>query len=284
MVNQELKTKLAQSTLKKTVNSKKALAVPVTFLILFVTMLGIISITYYFAVEKVNARSQTLKISTARQSFLSLDQSLLSILWQAGSARVFEVSDSGGRIRIQPQTNSLMLSIADDRDINSSIYNQAIGEIHYELPYSDSPDTGLYLRGDSRSIVNQSGSIITQLSIERGVKNAEIVLRYRPLVSYATVGVENDKAVNVIRIYVVNLNSSEEIMSYGNTLIRISAESTVISETLFEVSYSLEKLRITSACGGISGQVLIPIHNSTSGAIIEVEVVECNIRLERCSR
>ena len=278
------KAKLIHFTFAKLSRSKRALAIPITFLILFVSMLGIISATYYLAVEKVNARSQTLKISTARQTFLSLDESLLSVLWQPGAARAVEVADSGGKIRIQPLTNSLAISISDGADINASVFNQSIGEVAYELPYSDSPDTGLYLRGDSRSIANQSGSGVTQLSIERGIQSAEIVLRYRPVVSSSSAGVEDNKTVNVVRVYVVNLNSSDSIASYGKLPLKISSESNVVTRTRFEVSYELETLRIASTVSGTMGQVLVPISSATNGAIIEVEIVECNVKLERSSR
>jgi hypothetical protein len=40
--------------------SKKGMAIPVTFLILFVSLSFVVSLTYYFAVSKINNRSQIL--------------------------------------------------------------------------------------------------------------------------------------------------------------------------------------------------------------------------------
>ncbi len=284
LVDPSAKTTERHCSPAKRGRSKRALAIPVTFLILFVSMLGIISATYYVAVQKVNARSQTLKISTARQDFVSLDQSIHSILWQPGAARAFEIADSGGKLRVQPQTDSLTLNLTDGRDIDTGIYSQNIGEIAYELPYTDSPDTGLYLRGDSRPIANQSGSGLTQLSIQRGFQHAEIVLRYRPIVFSSSAGVENGKAVTLVRIYVVNLNSSDSISSYGKLPLKISSESSTVMQTRFEVAYEVGNLQITSAFGTVSGQVEVPISSDSMGAIIEVEVVECNIKVERSLR
>ena len=247
-------------------------------------MLGITSITYYFAVEKVNARSQTLKISTARQDMLSLDESVLSVAWQPGSARLVEVADSGGRIIVQPQLNSLSLTISDGQDIHAEIFNQTIAKVRYELPYSNSPDSGLYLRGDSRSIVNQSGSLMTQLSIERGVSYSEIVLKYRPTVSSVVSGEENGKPVNTVRVYIVNLNSSETIATYGKIPLRISCESDAVTSTRFEVSYLIEKLSIESLLGGVAGRVTIPVSASPSGAVLSVQIIECNVKIERSLR
>ena len=70
-------------------------------------------------------------------------------------------------------------------------------------------DTGLYLDGDSQTITNRSGSSPSQLYITDGPQGPEIQLQYRPTVTYATAGLENGQAVNDIRIYIVNLNSSD---------------------------------------------------------------------------
>lgn len=281
---------LTEETKTLTVNlnnwrrSKRALAIPATFMILFVSMLGIISITYYFAVEKVNTRSTALKISTAKQEMLSFDETLLSVLWQPSSARTFEFSDSGGEVNVQPSANTLIINVTDNSDIAATIFNENIGQVMYELPYSESPDTGLFLKGDSRTITNQSGSVITQLSIRSGAEHPEILLRYRPTVSYTTAGVESGKAVNNVRIYVVNLNSSETIALFGKVPLKISCVATQITTTTYNLSYEPETLLITSILDGVSGQVSIPVSSTASGAIINVEIVLCNVTIQRWVR
>ena len=267
--------------LKKFSHSRKALAIPVTFLILFVSTLGLISVTYYFAVEKVNARSQTLKILTAKQDLISLDENIMSILWQPGSARMFEIADSSGKLNVQPFNNSLTVSITDNGDIDETVFNETTGQITYELPYSESPETGLFLKGDSRTLTNQSGGLITQLYIRNGAEHPEILLRYRPILSYTTAGTEDNRAVNNLRIYVLNLNTSDSITLYGEVPMRISCESTQITTKTYTLSYGPEVLLVTSALDGTSGQVSIPISSTAEGAIINVEVVQCNIKVKR---
>jgi hypothetical protein len=264
--------------------SRKAIAIPATFLILFISMLSIISITYYFAVEKVNTRSTSLKIATAKQDMLSFDETLLAVLWQPSSARTFEFSDSGGEVNVQPSANTLIINVADNSEVAATIFNETIGQVMYELPYSESPDTGLFLKGDSRTITNQSGSVITQLSIRSGAQHPEILLRYRPTVSYTTAGVESDKAVNNVRIYVVNLNSSETIALFGKVPLKISCVATQITTTTYNLSYAPETLLLTSTLDGVSGQVSIPVSSTASGAIINVEIVLCNITIQRWVR
>jgi len=275
---------LTDYRLTKLRRSRRALAIPVTFMILFVSTLGIISITYYFAVEKVNTKSTTLKVATAKQDMLSFDETLLTVLWQPSSARTFEFSDSGGKVNVQPSANTLIINVTDNSEVAATIFNETIGQVLYELPYSESPDTGLLLKGDSRTITSQGGSVITQLSIRSGAEHPEILLRYRPTVSYTTAGVESDKAVNNVRIYVVNLNSSEAIAMFGKVPLKTSCVATQITTTTYNLSYAPETLLLTSTLDGVSGQVSIPVSGTASGAIINVEIVLCNVTIQRWVR
>ena len=51
--------KTLKKPLQKLLKSKKALAVPVTYLILFVSLIAIISVTYSYAVVKIKSRGST---------------------------------------------------------------------------------------------------------------------------------------------------------------------------------------------------------------------------------
>jgi hypothetical protein len=272
------------ANLNRWCHSRRALAIPATFMILFVSMLGVVSITYYFAVEKVNTRSTALKISTAKQDMLSFDETLRATLWQPSSARTFEFADSGGKVNVEPAANSLVINVTDNQNITATIFNETIGQVTYELPYSESPETGLFLRGDSRTIVNQSGSVITQLYIRRGAEHPEILLRYRPTVSYTSTGLENDKAVTNLRIYVVNLNASDTISMFGKVPLKISCVTTQITTVTYDLSYEPETLLVTSVLDGVVGQVSVPVSSTASGAIINVETVLCNVAIERWVR
>lgn len=275
---------LNNQSFRRLVRSKGALALPVTFLILFVSTLGIITVTYYFSVERLNTQSETLKASTAKQNFLSLDDIILSTLWQPGSSAAFDLTDSGGLTNIQPASNVLTISINDNSSIEETIFNSSIGKVTYELPYSSSSETGLYLKGDSRTITNQSGSSLSQLCIANGVQHPEIQLRYRPTVSYSTGGLENGKAVTDIRIYIVNLNSSDPIALQGELPLKISCTSTQLTTKTYEVSYQPENLSITSTLDGANGSVSIPISSAPEGSIINIETVISNISIERWIR
>jgi hypothetical protein len=263
--------------------STKALAIPMTFLILLVSMLCMISVTYYFAVGKVNDRATALKISTAKQELLTFSQDTVPLLWQPGSACTFEFSDSGGKLNIQPNNNTLTVS-ATGQSVSSVLFNETVGQVTYELPYSGSAETGVYLIGDGRSITNQSGSVLTQLGIVNGESHPEIQLRYRPTVSYTTLGLEAGKTVNNIRVYIVNLNSSQEFGLYGKLPVKATCLSTQISTTTYTVTSTVQSLTFTATLDGITGQVTIPIETTASGAIINIQIVQSNIQIARCLR
>jgi hypothetical protein len=260
--------------------SKKALAIPVTFLILFVSSLSIISVTYYFAVERVNSRSQFLKVSMAKQEMYQFDDAVLSILWQPGSSRTLEFGDYGGTLTIRPTGNLLVINVTDGNNVSTTIFNATIGQVAYELPYSEESDTGLFLEGDSRTIVNQSGSQITQLSIQNGAQHPEIHLSYRPITSITST-LENNRTINNLRIYVVNLNSSQNVELMGEIPLIVSCTAAQNTVTSYNVSYQLTSLTVTAALSGNQGQVSIPMISDPYGTIINVELVTCNVEIAR---
>jgi hypothetical protein len=276
--------RLNKTMLRKLYRSTKALAIPMTFLILLVSMIAMISVTYYFAVEKVNSRSTMLKVSTAKQEMLAFSEDMVPVLWQPGAACTFEFSDSAGKLCVQPNNNTLTVNVSDSQSLSGTIFSQTIGQVTYQLPYSEAPDTGVYLKGDSRVITNQSGSIITQVGIALGDTQAEVQLRYRPTVSYTTAGTEDGKPVNNIRIYIVNLNTSQDFALFGKIPIKATCQSTKIDTTTYSVNYALQSLTFTATLNGKTGQVTIPIESTAPGAVINIQTVQSNIQIQRCIR
>ena len=265
------------------IHSRAALALPVTFLILFVSTLSIISITYAYSVERVNSQGQTLKVSTAKQNLLSLDEAVLSTVGQPGSSSTFDLTDSGGLTNIQPTANVLTISI-NNADIQETIFNASVGKVVYELPYSRSSQIGFYLKGDGRTVTNQSGASTSQLSIQEGAEHPEVQLRYRPSVTYAAAGLENGKTVNNIRIYIVNLNSSAQIISQGELPLQISCVNTQLTSKNYDVASGSGNLAVTSVLDGESGSVSVPISSTPEGAVIHLEIVISNVSIQRWIR
>jgi hypothetical protein len=256
------------------------LAIPLTFLILFVSTLGIIAVTYYYAIERIDTRSQTLKVSMAKQSMGSFDEAVLSVLWQSGSSQTLEIDDCGGRLKVQPSTNLLIVNVTDNDSISDTIYDGNVGQVIYELPYSETSETGLFLKGNPQSIVNQSSTVVTQLYIRSGTEHSEILLRYRPIACSATYGTEDNKTINNLRIYVVNLNSSQNIESMGKIPLKFSCTEVKDTTTTYNVTHQVNALIVNASLDGAQGQVSVPITSNAGGAIINVELIVCKVKIE----
>lgn len=266
---------------RKFARSRHALALPVTFLILLVSTLAIISVTYYFSVQNLETQSAGLKVSTAQQNFQTLNNVILSTIGQPGSSGTVDLSDSGGSTNFQPTGNILTISINDSLGIAQTIFNSSVGQIVYDLPVSGSIITGLYLKGDSQTITNQSGASPSQLCIVNGGQGPEIQLQYRPTVTYAYAGLQNGQPVTDIRIYIVNLNSSNPIKLQGDLPMQISCVSTKLTIQTYDVSYQPQNLAITSQLNNDTGTVSVPISSTPEGTIIYIETVISNVSIER---
>jgi len=240
----------------------------------------LISVTYAFAVQQVNSQKQSFDVLTAKQDMTSLDNDVLSVVSQPGSAAALDFRDSGGQLNIQPSSNNLTLTVTDNNRINATIFDETTGQVVYDLPSSTSPDLGFYLEGDSSTITNQSGSSLSQLYIASGFQGPQIQLRYRPAVTYAAAGVQDDKAVTDIRIYIVNLNSSDPFALQGGLPLKISCLNTQLTAETYRVSYQPGNLVITSHLNGVAGSVSIPISSTPEGSIINVEIVTSNVSIE----
>jgi hypothetical protein len=269
---------------RKLIQSKLAVALPVTFLILFVTTLGLVSVTYYFSIQKIGSESQLVRIATAKQDLLSLDSKILSTSWNPGSSSTINLKDFGVMIRIQPDSNQLKIVVNDTSNIQEVIFNSHIGGVICELPYSGTSQSGVFLQGDSRTIVNQTGSTQSQVNILRGSEHPEIHLSYRPVVSYFSAEIENGKQVTDVRIYVTNMNSSTILNTQGELPLRIKCLDAQLVSKSFDVNYQPLNLIITSAKDDSTGNVIVPISSSALGAIVNLEVVTVNIAIERWVR
>jgi len=263
--------------------SRRGFAVPVTFLMLFVSLTTIISVTYYFAVSKVDAKSQSLKVSLARQTMTSLENVVQLVAWHPGASKTYEFYDCGGELNVEPTAKNLLINVTDDV-FSDVVFNASVGRVAYKLPYSEQVDLGLFLKGDSRTVVNSSGSTMAQLYIAAGSERPEIVLCYRPMASSVSTGLSGGKPVNVARVYVINLNSSQSIELMGTVPLRVACLNVESVTHSHDLSYQPQRLLVKATLDGEEDQVSLPVSSNANGAIIRVELVVCNIRVERLER
>lgn len=252
-----------------------------TYLILFVSTLLLISVTYVLAVEQVNAQSCSFQTVTARQDMTTLDNDISSVMSQPGSATTLDFRDSGGQLNVEPAANNLTLTISDSQGLNKTIFNGATGQVVYDLSSSAGADIGFYMDGDSASITNQSGASLCQLYIASTLSGPQIQLGYRPAVTYAAAGTENGQAVTDVCIYLVNLNSSQPFSLYGELPLTISCVSTQLTTQTCIIPNQVDGLQVNAQLNSVTGNVLIPLTSGSDGSLVNVELVTSNVSIQR---
>jgi hypothetical protein len=260
--------------------SKGGMAVPVTFLILLVSLSLIISLTYSLAVSRINSKSLLLKASAAKQGMLYLENSIASVSWSPGSSQVYSFDDYGGKLRVEPEAKSLIINLTGN-SFYDVVFNGSVGKAFYDLLPSESQGDNLFLKGDNRVVINQSSFTMTQLQIIQGTESPEITLCYRPLASSTAVGSSGGKPINSLRIYVISLNSSQNITLQGNFHLESVCLNVTSSSRSYNFSYPINSLLVEVNSDGATGEVSLPISSNAEGALVNLEIITCNIQLRR---
>jgi hypothetical protein len=259
--------------------SKRALAIPVTYLILFVSLITVISATYSFAVAKMSARGAVLRASVAKQNMQLLDDAVHSVAWGFGASEVVYMDDCGGDFQTATAAKRLVINLTDEQTFSDVLFNSSLGKAFYKLEASEFSYNNEFLRGDERTIINQSSFSTTQLYV--ATEDAkQLVLCYRPLVTAAVIGMSNGKPLNLIRIHVINLNSSQNLMISQKFYLKATARDVATATSQYEFNSSTASLAVKADLDGVTSVVWIPISSNSSGAVVTVEVVVSNVRIQ----
>jgi len=141
---------------------------------------------------------------------------------------------------------------------------------------------GLFLKGDSKSIVNKTSSTITQLHFEAGNDSQELTLSYRPLATTALIGEEDGKPLNLIRIYIINLNSSPNLTFRENFYLKVTSVNVTVATYSYNFSQQVSSLALKASFNSEAlSTVWLKISSNTNGAYVKIEVVTCNIKVQR---
>jgi len=259
--------------------SRRAIALPVTFLMLFVSLTLLVTVTYYFSITRISAKTLTLKVSGVEQEMLSLEKVVKFVSWSPGSYEIYEFGDFGGEFKVAPTAKRLVLNLTDDSSFYDVFYDSSVGKIVYELPSSEAQDR-VFLKGDNRAIVNQSSSTMTQLYISQSVEYYEITLSYRPLTGATVTGSSDGKPLNSLRVYIISLNSSESITRLGSFRLKVSCLSVTSSRRSYNFTSQITSLLVKAELDGSVGEVSLPISSNALGAIVNLETIACNLKIE----
>ncbi|MGQ9506848.1 MAG: hypothetical protein ACUVTB_03180 [Candidatus Bathycorpusculaceae bacterium] len=259
--------------------SKRALTIPVTYLILFASLMAIISATYSLAIVKISARGAYFKASVAKQNMQALDDALRSVAWSFGASQVVYMEDCGGAFKVEPTAKALVINLTDEQAFSEIVFNSSVGRVLYELEPSEIYYDGAFLRGDDRPIINQSSSTISQLYAASGEEAKILVLCYRPLAIGAVIGSDDGKPLNLIRINILNLNSSQALTLREKFYLKIASLNVTTITSQYTFDYAISSLALKVTFDGTSGVVWLPISSSLEGAYVNLEVTICNLKI-----
>jgi hypothetical protein len=261
--------------------SDKATALPVSFLMLFVSLTLIVSATYYVSVTKIQARGRVLNIAVAKQNMLYFEDAVGLTTWSPGTSSVYHFDDSGGTFKTYPKTKSLLMNVTDKSTFHVIAFNSNVGKAVYELPSAEMAVYTFYLKGDGRAVINQSVFTMAQLYLSSGVSRPELTLTYRPLATISETGTTQGKPVNTLRLYVININSSAGITGQGEFNIKATCVNVTSSLQTCNFSSPIASIFVKAVFDGRMDTVVLPVASNPNGAIVKVETLVCNIQLQR---
>lgn len=259
--------------------SKRALTLPVTYLILFASLVTLISVTYSFAVVKIGERADNLKAVVAKQNMELLDTAVQEVAWSYGGSKSVYLDDCGGTFRTEINTNTLTINIEDGNSFNDTIFNDQVGSVRYEFDTTGLTYESDFLRGSPEAIANASLATTTQLYVD-SLDHRQLILAYRPVVSAAVAGTANGKPLNLVRLYIISLNDSQTLVLSEKFHLRISSLSVSRILNQWEFNETIASLRIAATLGQTSNTIDVPISSVGYGAVVNTEVVLCRIRIQ----
>ncbi|MGD8545394.1 MAG: hypothetical protein PVH12_04370 [Candidatus Bathyarchaeota archaeon] len=261
--------------------SRRATALPVSFLMLFVSLTLIVAATFYVAVTKIQSRGRLINVAVAKQNMLFFEESIAFTTWSPSASNVYRFEDSGGTFRIYPTTKNLLINITDNNTFYTIAFNSSIGKAVHELPSADIAISTVYMKGDRRAIINQSAFTMTQLYLSPGPTSPELTLTYRPLTTKSETGFTQGKPVNPLRLYIINLNTSPNITAQGEFNIKATCTNVTSSLQTYNFSSPMTTIFVKATLDERSDIVSFPLASNAEGTFIEVETLVCNIKLER---
>ncbi|MEM2995434.1 MAG: hypothetical protein QXI91_05415 [Candidatus Bathyarchaeia archaeon] len=257
------------------------MAVPVTYLILFVSLIMVISATYSYAVVRIGASGAILRSSVAKQNIQLLDNAVGFVAWSFGASQVVYMDDCGGVFHIEPTAKNLILNFTDEQTFYDIVFNSSVGKAFYELERVENYYDGFFFKGDGKPIINQSAHTLTQIYVESNSEAKLLTLCYRPLATAAVIGVSGGKPLNLIRINILNINSSQTLVLREKFYLKVASLNVTTSISQYEFNQPVASLALKVVFDGISGVVWLPISTVAEGAVVNLEIAVCNIQISR---
>ena len=258
----------------------RGLATSVSTLIIFFSLTVTSTVAYYYAMSRLDTDQRDLKLVAVEDKMIDLATAISSIAWSAGSSRTIFFSDYGGKMRVEPTQNNLSIVI-ETEGFSQTIFNGSTGRIAYQLQASDYLDD--WLLGDRRPLVNSSSAYQAQVRFELGPEGRDLIAGFRPHVSFSLGNIVDDRRLNNIRIYIINLNGSEALLRAGE--LHLAASCREISSQIYSFSLNASEfsINVTASLNGLNRTLAIPISSGSSGSTVRVEIVASDVEVEQVS-
>ena len=257
--------------------AERGLSTSVSMSFLMFAFIILIVTTYAFANSSINSKLGSIKVAAANEAMLALDRNMRSIAWSPGSSVIQVLYETGGMFQTQPDHHLVLINIT----LGTSqyiVFNSPTGQLQYDLPPSESNPINVYLRGDARSIINHSYANSAQLFTASGNSSQELRLTYRPL---ATMSIDaTNSSINVLRIYLINLNATSSIQSQGTKRIRLSSLNVTAQSYNYTLTENVSTAYVQAIDHERSDFVALPLVSRNNMTFVRVEVLICYLTLE----
>ncbi|MCS7124907.1 MAG: hypothetical protein NZ932_05800 [Candidatus Bathyarchaeota archaeon] len=263
--------------------SKRGLAVPVTYLILFGSLLVLVSVTYGFALSQIRAKGILLGVAVAKQNMQALDDAIRLVAWNPGASKTVYMEGCGGVFQTEPRAGGLVLRLTDGSGFSTVVFRGSLGSAFYTLGSLPESREGLFVRGDGRAIVAQGASTQTQLYFARNGSAQQLVLRYRPMATALALGSNNGRPYNVIRVYVISLNKTQPLTLGGGFKLKVSAANVASITQSFLFMEAVSSIALEALYEGAKTLAWLPVASTSEGAVVNVEVYICSINFQAVS-
>lgn len=256
------------------------MAVPVTYLILFCSLLAIVSATYAFAIRQVSVSGAAFGVAVAKQNMQCLDEAVQLVAWNTGAAKTVFMEDCGGVFQVQPNAKNIVLRLTDGGGFSSEVFNGLVGKALYTFNALPESQEGLFVRGDGRAIVGQGVSTMTQLYFARNGSLQQLVLCYRPMATALAASLSSGKPVNIIRIYILNVSALQPLMLSGSFKPKVSTVNVASTVQSFTFDWAVSSLAVEAYSEGVQTTLRLPIESTVEGAVINLETYVCHINIQ----
>ena len=259
--------------------SRRGLAAPVSLLLILFSLTMVSTLAYSYSIRRIGNRRQDLKLIATEEKMLDLDDAIQAMAWSPGSRRVLAFSDYDGQLRMEPDGSHLQINVTMGV-FTETIFDADTGLFIYELPSTTIGHYGRWLRGDDEAVVNRSTAVQAQMWVSTGDEYEELNCRHRPLVSSSLGDLVGGRRVNNIRIYVINLNTSEAIESGGKFYVNVGCDNVTTQVRSYDLNSSVTVLQISVDIASDRGNVMMPLTTGASGSTVNVEVVVSRVKIE----